>query len=210
MSKEALEKILGRRERKKQQTRNALEATAWRLFQRKGFDQTTIEDITDAVDVSPRTFFRYFDSKEAVLFGDWRENLDRVSEAILARPTDEPPLVALFNAAQELNDVNAANQSQILLRRDLARKSKKVGEYERNVMMPELERSIANALAQRLGTNIESDLRPNLYAAVAVGALTAARRIWLASDCKTSMSELLQQAFDFVTYPADKVANKES
>jgi len=45
MSKEKIEKLMGRRERKKQQTRDALEATAWRLFQRKGYDATTVEDM---------------------------------------------------------------------------------------------------------------------------------------------------------------------
>ena len=209
MGKETIEKILGRRERKKQQTRDALEATAWRLFQRKGYDETTVEDITDAVDVSPRTFFRYFDSKEAVLFGDWRSDVERVSDMILSRPADEPSLVALFNAAQELTDLNSANQAQMLLRKKLAQTSKKIGDYERNVIMPELEGSVARALAQRLDVDPETDLRPNLYAAVAVGALNAARKIWLATDGRTPMSELLRQAFDFVTLPVMKAGGKK-
>jgi AcrR family transcriptional regulator len=208
MGKETIERILGRRERKKQQTRDALEATAWRLFQRKGYDQTTIEDITDAVDVSPRTFFRYFDSKEAVLFGDWRSNLDSITELILSRPADEAPLVALFEAAKELEGLNKAEQSRLLMRKKLSENSRKIGEYERNVINLEFERAVARALAQRLDADPDTDLRPNLYAAAAVGAWNAARKMWMASDGERSMSDLLQEAFDLVLNPVEKAVGK--
>ncbi len=199
MGKDKIERILGRRERKKQQTREALEATAWRLFQRKGYDQTTIEDITDAVDVSTRTFFRYFDSKEAVLFGDWRSDLERISELILARPADEPPLRALMQAALQLVELNRDKESRILLRNQLAKNSRRVGDYERNVINPEFERVIAQALARRMEVEPESDPRPELIAAIAVGAWNAARKLSLASDGKLSMADLLRQAFDFIS-----------
>jgi AcrR family transcriptional regulator len=56
-----------RRERKKQETRQRLLHGAWQLFQEKGYDQTTVEDITEAADVAKGTFFNYFDTKEALL-----------------------------------------------------------------------------------------------------------------------------------------------
>jgi TetR/AcrR family transcriptional regulator, regulator of mycofactocin system len=198
MGKDKIERLLGRRERKKQQTREALEATAWRLFQRKGYDETTIEDITDAVDVSTRTFFRYFDSKEAVLFGNWRANLDRIPELVLSRPSEEPPLTALFEVSLQLADLVEAGESRILLRKELAKTSRRIGDYERNVIIPESEHAIALAIAQRLGVDPDTDPRPTIVAAVAVGAWTAARKIWLTSDGERPMSELLRQAFDII------------
>ena len=60
----SLEADPGRRQRKKQATREALIETAMKLFAAKGYDHTAIHEITDAVDVSERTFFRYFASKE--------------------------------------------------------------------------------------------------------------------------------------------------
>ena len=84
----------GLRERKKAQTREAIVAAALDLFERKGYDATTIDEIADAADVSPRTFFRYFDSKVEVVMdhkGDDDDLLDRLQE----RPAEESPIQAM-------------------------------------------------------------------------------------------------------------------
>lgn len=78
---------LGLRERKKRQTRRALADAALRLFAEQGYEQTTIAQIAAAAEVSPRTFFSYFPTKEDVLFGDTDERIDLVREAI----ADTPP-----------------------------------------------------------------------------------------------------------------------
>ena len=60
----------GLRVRKKLRTRSAIQKEALRLFLKKGYEETTIEDIAEAVEISPSTFFNYFPSKEAVVFQD--------------------------------------------------------------------------------------------------------------------------------------------
>ena len=74
------EALLGRRERKKRETRAALRHAALALFAKNGFRETRISEIADAVDVSESTFFRYFDSKEGVALDGTRER----AEAIVA------------------------------------------------------------------------------------------------------------------------------
>lgn len=76
---------VGLRERKKQQTRRALQDAAMRLFADKGYDRTTIEEIAEAADVSNRTFFRYFASKEEVLEADFTDLFERMEEAVSQR-----------------------------------------------------------------------------------------------------------------------------
>src|SRR5215468_1308232 len=75
------------RERKRTRTRLAIQAEAIRLFAEKGYDNTTIEDIAYAAAISPRTFFRYFPSKEDVVL--WDEYDPVLDDLVAARPADE-------------------------------------------------------------------------------------------------------------------------
>src|SRR4051812_1834701 len=95
---------LGRRARKKQQTRDDLVAAAVKLFAERGFDETTTEDIAEAADVSQRTFFRHFPSKEAVLYGDEEAMEAAFRDAIVARPDSEGPVHAVAAAMRTLTD----------------------------------------------------------------------------------------------------------
>ena len=62
----------------------------WTLFARQGFDGTTVEEIADACEVSPRTFFRYFPTKEDVLFADAEARRERLLAVLADQPADEP------------------------------------------------------------------------------------------------------------------------
>jgi AcrR family transcriptional regulator len=85
----------GLRERKKAQTREAIVAAAIDLFERKGYDATTIEEIAEAADVSPRTFFRYFDAKIDVVMDNKDGRSDDLGSRLSDRPRDEGPVVAM-------------------------------------------------------------------------------------------------------------------
>src|SRR5947209_4159392 len=88
---------LGRRERKKRDTRRALASAALRLAAERGPDHLTIEEVAEAADVSVRTFFNYFSSKEEAIVGADPEAQAILAERLLARPASEPPLTALRN-----------------------------------------------------------------------------------------------------------------
>ena len=88
----------GLRDRKKEQTRRALREGAARLFAERGFAGTTVEDIAAQANVSKRTFFRYFDSKEDLLLPDLTSVFAHVEAALAARPPAEDPLTAVCAA----------------------------------------------------------------------------------------------------------------
>ena len=93
---------LGRRERRKRQTRRALAEAALTLFDERGYEQTTVADIAAAADVSTRTFFSYFRSKDDVLFADTDERLDILWSGLANRAAGERPIDALRRVAQEI------------------------------------------------------------------------------------------------------------
>jgi AcrR family transcriptional regulator len=82
----------GLRERKKLRTRQALADAALRLFAERGYEATTIADIAAAAEVSTRTFFSYFRSKDDVLFADTDERIAMIHTLVADRAPDEPPL----------------------------------------------------------------------------------------------------------------------
>ena len=86
----------GLRERKKLRTRAAIQKEAIRLFLQKGYGETTIEDIAEAVEISPSTFFNYFPSKEAVVFQDDLDPL--IIAAFNAQPANVNPIAAMRHA----------------------------------------------------------------------------------------------------------------
>jgi AcrR family transcriptional regulator len=88
------------RERKKAKTRTAIQRHAIRLFQQQGYDATTIEQIAEAAEVAPSTFFRYFPTKEDVVLWDEFDTL--FVEAFRAQPSETTPLQAMHGAFLEV------------------------------------------------------------------------------------------------------------
>src|SRR3954463_13039253 len=91
---------LGLRERKKLKTRRAIQEHALRLFQARGYDATTVEQIAAAAEVSPSTFFRYFPPKEDVVIPDESDPL--IAESLRRQPAGLSPVEALRATLREI------------------------------------------------------------------------------------------------------------
>ncbi len=90
----------GLRERKKRQTREAVRLAAFRLFTENGYPNTTIEQIAEEADVSPRTFFRYFPNKAALLIPD--QLMEPIIDLFLAAPAELSPFAAYRYALEQV------------------------------------------------------------------------------------------------------------
>lgn len=109
-----------RRSRKKSRTQAALAEAGAELFASRGFDETTTNDIAEAADVSQRTLFRHFASKEAVLYGDMDDLIFELRDALASRPSDEPVLVVVHNAITSLAENFERHRGRRLLQARLA------------------------------------------------------------------------------------------
>jgi AcrR family transcriptional regulator len=185
----------GLRERKKQETRDALSWAALRLAVERGLNEVLVEDIAAAAGVSARTFNNYFSSKaEAITY----RHLDRALRAaveLAARPASEPlwdaiAAAALSVAGDDSNTPDADWQAGVRL---MLREPALQGEYLK--VAAAADREVAAAVAARTGTDPVRDMYPHLVAASVSSALQVATWQWLSADPPVAMTTLLRDAF---------------
>jgi AcrR family transcriptional regulator len=198
----------GLRERKKQRTREALIDAAHALFCAHGFDATTIDQIAEAVEVSSRTFFRYFASKEDVALALADEQITAVLEAFAAQPADRPVLTALRTAAVEVIRTYETDARFHSLQTMISgNPSLTAARVERATARFD---EVTRLIADRMGVDPAADPRPCLVASVALCAVQTAVVAWRAAGHPAPESELTGQAFDLLAtgldYPAGPAA----
>lgn len=187
---------LGRRARRKIETRRALRAAALRLVSERGPDAVCVEDIAGEADVSVRTFFNYFSTKEEALFGWDPEALESVTEAVVGRPADEPPFKALRAVLRGFFDeVEAPSWAdQRALRHQLL--------HRHPSLLPrflashhQLDEALLRGLVTRLG---EESIYARLVVTTTSGAMRLTLSHWEATGRKQPVAELLDEAFDTI------------
>lgn len=184
----------GLRQRKQQATRERLTRAAMALFLERGFEATTIDDIAAASDVSRRSFFHYFASKEDVVAA-WQEGAASALVAeIVARPADEPMLTAAENAiaaaVKRLDPAEAAAMSR-LKRDNPALQARDQLKYEK------LERALADGLTQRARTKSDR-LNARLVAMIATGAMRVGGESWIGEGARERPEAFVERTFDAI------------
>lgn len=183
------------RERKKDRTRRTLQAEAVRLFTQQGFQATTIEEIAAAAEVAPRTFFRYFSSKEEVVF--WSEHQPMLAGFVAARPDHEPAAQALRHGITDgLATFYEQDRERLLERSKLACRTPALQRRWRQ-QQADLAAGMAQILADRLGVHAD-DLEVRAIAAAIAAALFVAIEEWQAHDGQQDLRALIDRALGAV------------
>jgi AcrR family transcriptional regulator len=157
----------GLRERKKQKTRDTIVRVALKLFDERGYEQTTIAEIAEAAEVSPRTIFAYFPSKEDILFNNLPEAQGRLAQALRGRLEGVTAFETLREFVAEWigRDPDAACRKRIVASDETLRRS------ERARMAP-FEQLMIEAIAKDLDTGPD-DIRPQIVAAALIATFSS-------------------------------------
>ena len=183
----------GLRERKKLATKQALAMAAMRLATERGLENVRVEDITDAVNVSRRTFTNYFGSKEEAIASLNTDRAARAAEALRDRPAGEPladSLAEVFAAQYQL--ATGIDRERLGPLRLVLSSPALQGEYLKTQVQS--EEPLAKAIAERIGADPRRDLYPRVLAAAATAAVRAATGHWIDNSAIGSLPDLIRQA----------------
>jgi AcrR family transcriptional regulator len=189
------------RERKKLATRRGIRRVALELIAERGFSHVTVEDIAAAADVSPRTFFNYFPSKEAVLFG---ADPGRAEEVRAQLVHDLPGHSAFEVLRMVLTDRAGQLAAELAeLGGDPARWAAQMKAAHADPQlraaqashMAQVESSFASALAERLGTDPDRDPYPMLLASAGTAVLRSTMSFWASAGGAVPLEQLVDAAF---------------
>ncbi|GAA2613074.1 TetR/AcrR family transcriptional regulator [Paractinoplanes durhamensis] len=184
---------MGLRDRKKQQTRSALTDAALRLADERGLDHVTVEEISAAADVSPRTFFNYFATKDDAILGDPVITAETVCERLLAVPREVPIIDAVLGVFTPAIEQIQADRELWLLRMRVIKNNP--------ALLPILfargaadEQLFVAAVAARGGLSAE-DTFPQLAAVVTGAAFRVAMMRWSAAGPDHRLADFVCEAF---------------
>jgi len=184
----------GLRERKKLKTREAIQREAMRLFQKQGYEETTVEQIAAAVEISPSTFFNYFPSKEDVVLYDAYDPM--IGALFASRPADEALSVTVRGVLELMAGTFERDSAIILARARLI-----LGTPElRGRLWAEIERAqrfLGAILAERTG-RAHDDFEFRVVTLALVAAMMQAANEWVAQDGRVRMNDLLNRALDAI------------
>ncbi|MET9387108.1 mycofactocin system transcriptional regulator [Streptomyces sp. NPDC002928] len=172
-------------------SRADLERLGFELFARQGFDATTVDDIAGAAGIGRRTFFRYFASKNDLVWGDFEQQLDGFRKLLSASDPDVPMMTALREAVVEFNRFDATVVPWHRQRMHLILTVPTL-QADATLRYASWRAIVTEFAALRLGLS-PSDMVPRLFGNTVLAAAVTAYEHWLAQD-GAELSDLLDLA----------------
>jgi len=173
--------------------RDQVAVAALRLFDERGFDATTVDDVAKTVGISPRSFFRYFTSKEDAVVGDPMPYGRLVAADLAARPANEDPWVSLRAALQRLVDDVDTDRGLLTMRVVMSAASLRARHLEKHLAWGQMFEP--EIMARADGAAATRRLRTSTLVQGAFACLDAAFGEWVALERARPLADLLDEAF---------------
>lgn len=177
--------------------RDALIEAAFALFPDRGYDGTTVDDIVARAGVGRRSFFRYFPTKEDVVFPDHEHSLTEMREFLEAARDDEDPIAKVCDAARMVLGLYADKPAFSVQRYRMTRQVPGLRAYELSVVR-RYQQALATYLRARFAGSPQSTLRADVISASVVAAHNHALRSWLRADGDGDVWAAVDEALDLV------------
>ncbi|RAG87070.1 TetR family transcriptional regulator [Streptacidiphilus pinicola] len=177
--------------------RESLVRAAFQLFLERGFEQTTIDDIVSLAGVGRRSFFRYFPSKEDVVFPDHEGALQGMTAFLREAPADGDPVAQACDASRLVLAMYAADPLFSVQRYRLTREVPGLRAHELSVVW-RYERALAEHLRERGADRSDGALRADVVAAAVVAAHNHALRSWLRAGGEGDVDAAMDEALGYV------------
>lgn len=165
------------------------------LFEQHGFEGVTVEEIAAAARASPRTFYRYFGSKEGVLFDRQDELLAVLHTTIVTEHPEQPAIAAVRAAIVTLTQHTAHLVTTRRRQAAIYLATPSLGAYERTVIRPRWEETLVGAVAERLGVDAAVDPRPGLLAGAAITVMDSVMNAWMRTPADADLADLVESHF---------------
>src|SRR6516165_5957692 len=192
-----LEKVieLSPRDRRRTKLAAQIERTALSLFVKRGISAVTVDEIADAVDISRRTFFRYFASKEDLLLGDRQPYDDSLARVVAKEQPSQSAVRMLRDILVEMSHEVEAEADTARLRLELFRKypEEMSGAFAQQRAW---NSTFTEMVAQRMGLDHSYDMRPALIVGVMMSAANVALHNWFVRGARQPLHELVETALD--------------
>lgn len=187
----AEDKQEGLRARKRRQTKQRIVAAALSLFLERGYEATTIDAIADAAEIARRTFFHYFDSKEAIIVAMQGDAEEAFRRALASVPKDWNPLRAIHGA---LRGMIASYESEQAIAIDRLMRSTELLQARKQANYERKERELLAALRERWS---EAEKEPELRTAamIGIGAIRLASERWSEEQARRPLEQYLDEIF---------------
>jgi AcrR family transcriptional regulator len=190
----------GLRDRTRRAVRAELADIALTMFEERGYEKTTVDDIARAAGLTKRSFFRYFPSKEDAAFA----RIDVLGETVVAeirsRPADEPPWTCLHQVLRRWDQATLASERELASYRVIAvTPALRAKLRERR---EEWRRNVSRALRERPGTTLDR-FTADLLTSAALAILESVSAEWQRTDGTADRAMLLDRAFTLLRSTPD-------